>query len=115
MSHVAYDSFWVKRKDDDLWLLDRVGLSLNVGTKYVEIVSKGKSLELFAKWHFSPADALHRHLIIEVNVVISALDDVGVVVGVLVDGTNIAHERLKLRGDYFHIGVRRRTSHFADL
>ena len=91
-----------------LRLLNGIAPAFDIGTENVKIISKGEGLKILEEVHLSLADVLEGLLVVKVDVVIIFLDDVGVVVGVLVDGLDIVDEQLYFGGDdphlYFFVG-----------
>ena len=86
-----------------LGLLDGVAPALDVGAENVEIISKGEGLEILQEVDLGLADVLEGLLVVQVDIVIIFLDDVGVVVGVLVYGLDIGDEQLYFGGYSLHL------------
>ena len=90
-------------EQDDLRLLRRSDFAFLVGAEDIEVVGEGEGLELFWEGRLGSADVLEGHLIIEVDEVVVFLYDVGVVVGMLVDGFDVVEDGFCFGSDDFHI------------
>ena len=96
-------SILLQVEDDDLRLLPLIGPGLNIGAESVEVVSEGQIFEVFGEGYLAFADDVHGELIVEVDVVILFLEDVGVVVGIEEDQLDVREDGLDRRGDYLHL------------
>ena len=78
----------------DLGQLVGICFALDVGAEDVEVVGEGEGFEGLVEGHFGSADFGHGQFVVEVDVVVSFLECVGVVVGMLVDDFDLLHEGL---------------------
>ena len=60
--------------------------ALDVRAKYVEVVSKSEGFEGLIEGYFGPSYNLHSHFIVEIDVIVLFLDNVGIVVWIEIDG-----------------------------
>ena len=103
MSVVVDHSVLLQIEDHDLCRLILLALGFDEGAKQIEVVCEGHDFEVFLEGDFGFAYDFHGEFVVEIDVVVFLLYDVGVVVGVEEDEPDVLKDDVGGRFDFFDL------------